>query len=230
MLTIVDVEKALPSQLKVNATQDLVDKVNAASQDPLVAENIRDNFITYASVLREGKFKTEDYLSAVAYVSFKLMGLSNKDSYAKTFPARHQALLTKGATDKDISAYVAAYHKNKLVNLILEQALIPTWLLNQDAYQKAINVQMDLMKNANSEKVRTDAANSILVHLKRPETQKVELSLGLRETSGMAELKASMADLAARQLELINAGGASAKAIAHETLVVIEDAEFQDAS
>lgn len=217
MLTIQEVELALPPQLKINATQDFVDKLNSISTDHFAAQNIRENFVTYSSVLREGKFKTEDYLNAIQYVSYKLMGLNNKDSYAKTFPDRWAILTIKGTSDKDISAYVAAYHKNKLVNLILEQSLIPSWLLNQDIYQKAINVQLELMEGANSEKVRTDAANSLLTHLKRPETQKVQLDIGVKESSGMDELRGALAQLAQRQLQVINAG-VPAKEIAHSVL------------
>lgn len=218
MLTIQDVERALPPQLKLNATQAFVDKLNSITTDTFAAENIRENFITYSTVLREGKFKTEDYLNAIQYVSYKLMGLNNKDSYAKTFPDRWAILVIKQASDKDISAYVAAYHKNMLVNRILEQSLIPSWLLNQDAYQKAINVQIELMEGANSEKVRCEAANSILTHIKRPETQKVQLDLGVAETTGMNELRGAMVQLAQRQLALIQAGAVTTKEIAHSIL------------
>ena len=64
---------------------------------------------------------------------------------------------------------MTSYNKNKLVNLILEQSMIPSWVLNQDMYQKALNVQCELMLTANSEKV-SDAANSILTHLKPPQS------------------------------------------------------------
>ena len=32
--------------------------------------------MSYTSVMKDGRFKTEDYAHAVAYVSFKLMGLT----------------------------------------------------------------------------------------------------------------------------------------------------------
>jgi len=60
VLDIAQVEKALPATLRGAATQSLVDTINQISSDPLVAEVIRDNFISYAHVLRDGKFKTED--------------------------------------------------------------------------------------------------------------------------------------------------------------------------
>lgn len=221
MLTVADIERALPPQMRMSVSQELADLVNGIAQDPEVARDIRENFISYTSVLKEGKFKTEDYVHAVAYVSYKVMGYSNRESYSRTFPNRYQALVAKGATEKDISAYVAAYNKNKLVNLILEQTLIPTWVLNQDAYQRAINVQLDLMLNSKSDKVRSDAANSLLTHLKKPEKKEVQLSIGVEDHSGLNELKAKMRELAQMQQSLI-VGGISTQEIAHQTIIDAE--------
>lgn len=63
------------------------------------------------------------------------MGDTNKDAYFKTFPHRYQELMARGVTDKDMSAYVAGYAKGKLVNAIMEQSLVPSWVLNQDVYR-----------------------------------------------------------------------------------------------
>jgi hypothetical protein len=206
LLTRVQVERALPPNLRNSATQEFTDHINSIIADPLVAEAVRENFIGYANVLKDGKFKTQDYLNAVIYVSYKLMGDSNQDAYAKTFPKRYQDLVAKGTSTKDISAYVASYNKGKLVNLVLEQCLVPAWVLNQDLYQKAINRQAWLMENAISEKVQTEAANSLLTHLKRPETTKVELDVGIKDNSGLSQLTDTLAVMAERQLELMRQG------------------------
>lgn len=217
MLTVQEIKESLPVHLKTAATQELTDKVNQIAQDPEAARDIRENFISYIHVLKEGKFKTEDYLNAVAYVSYKIMGYTNQESYKRVFPQRYQAQVAKGASDKDISAYVAAYNKGKLVNLILEQTLVPSWVLNQDIYQKAINVQAELMLSAASEKVRAEAANSLLTHLKKPESKQVELSIGVEDTSGMNELKDMLSSLAQRQQDLIGQG-MTTREIAHQDL------------
>lgn len=228
MLTIAEVTKAMPPQLKANVSQDLVDLVNNISGDPEACRTIRETFISYTTVLKEGRFKTEDYVYAVTYVSYKLMGYNNKEAYARTFPARYQALVAKGATEKDISAYVAAYNKGKLVNLILEQTLIPVWVLNQEVYQKAITVQAELMMTAKSEKVRAEAANSILTHLKKPEKKEIELRLDTSDNSGLNELKDKLLEMAQLQQELIQAG-LSTKDIAHQRLIPVDDSNIIDA-
>lgn len=221
MLTVTQVAAALPSTLRGAATQDLVDRINNIVSDPLIAEQVRDNFMSYTKVLQDGKFKTEDYLNAVTYVSYKLMGYSNKESYCRTFPQRHASLIANGATDKGISAYVAAYNKGKLVNLILEQSLVPTWVLNQDMYQKALNTQADLMMNAQSEMVRTTAANSILTHLAKPKEAGALINIDMRETSGMGELKDMLNKMAQQQLDLIDAG-VPAKTLAEQRIIDVE--------
>ena len=218
-LTLHQVAHALPPNLKNNVTQQLVDNINNCVADPIMAEAIKDNFLSYTQVLSEGKFKTEDYLSAVMYVGFKLMGMTNQDAYARTFPARYRTLLNNGTSAKDISSYVSMYNKGRLVNLILEKSLIPTWVLNQHIYQKAINVQADLMSNANSEMVRMQAANSILTHLAKPKEVGPLINLDLREGSGLNELKATLTQLAQQQRDLIGQG-VTTKSIADQGLVI----------
>ena len=224
MLTKQLVERAVPANLKSSVTQQLVDRINNAVGDPIIADQVRENFLNYTSVLKDGKFKTEDYLSAVMYVSFKLMGDSNLAAYTKTFPQRMQDLIQKGTTSKDIAAYVAAYNKGKLVNLVFEQSAVPSWVLNQNVYQEAINTQYDLMINALSEKVRTEAANSLLTHLKRPEAIKAQIDVNVKDSSGMSELKETMR-LLAQQQQLAIGSGITAREIAATPII---DAEFTE--
>lgn len=218
-LTVEQVEKALPANLKNAATQAFTDHINNIVSDPLVAEQVRNNFISYTSVLKDGKFKTEDYLHAVTYVSYKLMGDTNQDAYFKTFPQRHAALIAKGTSNKDISAYVSAYNKGKLVNLILEQTLVPSWVLNADIYQRAINTQAELMIHANSEKVRCDAANSILTHLAKPKEAGPLINLDMRQDTGMNELKDLLTSLARKQRDMIQDGSVSTREIAEQHII-----------
>lgn len=222
MLTQDQVASALPVPLRGAATQSLVDAVNNVTTDPEMADTIRENFISYTSVLKDGKFKMEDYLSAVTFVSYKLMNMSNRDAYARTFPARMAHHAQRNTSPKDLSAYVASYASNKLVNLILEQALIPVWLLNQENFQKAINTQVVLMTTSQSDLVRTQAANSILTHLGKPKETAAKLQINIGETNGMRELVNMMQQLAQKQLQAIETGGSSAREIAATRIIDVE--------
>lgn len=219
LLTIEQFHKVLPSQVKKSLSQDLIDKINQTITDPVMAEQVRDNILGYAHVMRDGKFKIEDYVNAVRYVSFKLMGDSNIAAYIKTFPDRYQTFLANNTSDKDIASYVTSYNKNKLVNLVFEQTLIPTHVLNADLYQKALNVQAELMIGAKSEKVRTDAANSLLTQLKPPETTKIKIDVSHTESSAIAELREATMALAAQQRDAIRAGAITAGSAATSRII-----------
>ena len=218
-LTVDVLKKSLPSKYKRNVNDDLLEHINTILDHPELYDDYRNNFLTYISVIQDGKYKLDDYLNAIKYCTHKLMGESNMDSFVKTFPNRYQSMIANGYTAKEMSAHVAMYNKNKLVNTILEQSMIPTWVLNQDLYQKAINVQADLMLNAMSEKVRSDAANSLLVHLKPPEVKKVELDVGIKQNDEMEALRNITAELAAQQRRMIEAGVITAKQNAETKLI-----------
>lgn len=218
MLTKQQLAVALPPQFKSSATDELADLVNNVTQDQVLAESIRENFITYAKVLQEGKYKMQDYLNAVQYVTYKHMGYSNKDAYFKTFPQRQAQLVARGTSEKDISAYVSGYHRGKLVNQIMEQSLIPVWIVNQDLFQKALNTQAEIMVSSPNDMARVQAANSILTHLSKPKDVVANINLDMRENSGLTELKATLEQLANRQLEAIESG-VSTKEIAGSSLV-----------
>lgn len=227
LLTVAQVAGAVPPNIKSSITQSFVDQVNQIVTDPLIAEQVRNNFIGFTGVMKEGKFKLDDYLNAVVYVSYKAMGYSNKESYCRTFPKRHAHLVAKGTSEKDFSAYVSAYNKGKLVNLILEQTLVPSWVLNQSIYQAAINHQYTLMTTAQSEKVQQEAANSLLTHLKKPEGKDFQINMDMRETSGINELKEALRDMATAQRDAI-AGGTNIKNITNANIIEADAVEVKD--
>ena len=218
-MTLDQFREALPDKVKKSVHQDLVDRINQTLSEPELYEQYRDNLISYTRVMADGKFKIHNYIDAVKYVSHKLLGASNIEAYSKTFPDKMARFSAQGVSSKDIASYVTAYNKSKLVNLIMEQTLVPMWVLNQDLYQKALNVQAELMLTANSEKVRSDAANSLLTHLKQPEVQKVELNVGMKEDNSIAALREATLALVAQQRQALQAGAMSAQDVAHSQII-----------
>lgn len=219
-LTLEQFKEALPDKIKKSVSQELVDKVNQTLSEPELYEAYRENLLSYTKVLTEGRYKVSDYVNAVRYVSHKLMGCTNIEAYSKTFPDKIQRFSAQGVASKDIASYVSIYNKSKLVNAIFEQTLIPSFVLNQDLYQKALNTQAELMVTARSEKVRSDAANSLLTHLKPPEVKKVELDIGVKEDGSIQHLRKATLELARQQRLMLEAGMMDAKAIAQQSLVI----------
>jgi hypothetical protein len=223
-LTIDQFKQALPEKVKKSINQELIDQINTTLSDPEMFESYRENLLSYTKVMADGRFKVDSYIQAVKYVSHKLMGCTNIEAYTKTFPDKYARFVAQGVQAKDIASYVTAYNKSKLVNLIFEQTLIPSYVLNQDLYQRALNVQADLMVNSGSDKVRCDAANSLLTHLKMPETQKVELEIGVKEDSSIGALRQATLELARAQRLAMEAGQMSAQEVAHAKIVIDVDA------
>lgn len=220
--------KAVPPNLKNAVSDDLVDRLNAITSDQILAEEVRKNFISYTSVLREGKFKLEDYLNAVTYVSHRLNGDTQHDAYFKTFPSRYQNLMALGKTPKEISNYVAMFNKGKLVQKIQEQTLTPAWVMNQDMFQAALNTNYQIMMDDDvSPKVRVEAANSLLTHLQKPKEVTPAVNIDLRESSGLSELKKALGQLATQQQQLIEQGG-STRDVAAQRIIDVSAQEVED--
>ena len=221
-ITVEELKRALPPTFKESATKELADTINAITADPVLAEHIRDNFITYANVLMEGRFSLNAYISAIQYATFKFMGYSNQEAYFRTFPQRQAEFIATGKSSKDISAYVSAYHKNKMVTAILEKALIPIHVLYQDVHHDAIRTQADLMRTATSELVRMQAANSLLTHLAKPkEAANMQVAIQVNNNSEMDAMRKMLSDLSEQQLRMVDVG-VSAKDLAGQKLVVID--------
>lgn len=218
-LTREQFDKSLPKQFKGRVSDEVLEEINELISDSSIRDNFRENLLSYTSVMRDGRFTLDQYISAVKYVSYKLMGATNIEAYTKTFPDRYQRMIDESTPDKHIARYVTAYNKTQLVNLILEQTLVPSHVLNADMYQRAINVQAELMLSAKSEKVRTDAANSLLNHLKTPETKKIELDIGVKEDKTLNDLRDSTMALVAQQKKMIEAGMFGAKDIAESKII-----------
>lgn len=218
-LTVDAVKAAMPKRQKHNISQRLVDELNKIVSDPEERIAFRENLLSYTNVLQDPNIKLTTYLDAVRYVSFKLMGYTNQEAWMKTFPDRYQRLIDDGKSDMFIRSTVACYNRNKVVNMIMEQTMIPSYVLNQDVYQKAINEQARLMMTAKSEKVRSDAANSLLTHLKQPETTKLKLDVEVKQDDSLRDLRAAITDLATAQRRAIEAGMNTAQDIANSKLI-----------
>lgn len=205
MLTLNQVKESLPVNFRNNVTQDMVNQLNTLSTDPHEARIIRDNVITFAQVLQEGRFKFGEYVKAAMYVSYKLMGKSNLESYKLTFPDRYADMVKTNKPSKDVASIVSAYNKGLIVTKITERSIVPSWVLNQDIFQKALETQHDIMiDTAMPARDRVAAANSLIMALKKPDVLKAELEVTIKNDDGMAALEERLNQLSKKQLEILN--------------------------
>lgn len=211
----------IPKSQRSMVTVELVDRLNEWNEDPLLVESFKENLLSYTGVLRDGRYKIDDYINAVRFCSYKILGHSNIDSYAITFPERYTRLLKEGLSRDGVSAYSTAYNKNKLVNSIMEQTLVPSHVLNAPMHQQALNELARIMINGKSEMARVNAATAILGATKQPEKTKIELDIGIKSSDMIDELRKATESLALQQLQSIKAGYA-VKNIAESRIIDIE--------
>jgi len=215
--------QALPKHRRKYVNDGIVDQINSVLLDPALMDAYGDNIIMYTSVMQDGKFKIGDYLKAVQYVTCKLLGASNKVAWRNTFPDRYQHYVDINMEERHIDSVVVAYNRGMLVNKIYEQTLIPSHIINQGTYQKAINKLAELMMYAKSEKVQSDSAARLVEALKMPETQKVELDLTVKGDNSINELRESTMQLVAQQKAAMLGGAMTARQIAHSKLAIVAD-------
>lgn len=218
MLTYEDIKPFKGMSKKL--TQEVVDEINQLLNDPDMVDIYKENFLQYGHVVREGKFSLVEYTNAIKFASHKLCGLSNLDAYARVYPDRYNYYLARGKSKNDMAAIASVVNRSKLVTTILKQAHIPIWLLNAHIFQQAVNVQAEIMLNPNvSPKTRSDAANSLMNHLKAPESHKIELEVGMKQDKTLDDLRAAISKLSDLQEHAIKTGGMTAKQIAEESIV-----------
>lgn len=218
MLTVPEVISIVPRQHKSKITQEFVDTLNGMVKDPTMAEVYQKNVITYADVLRDGRFKLTDYFNAVMYVSYKMMGLGNLAAYQKVFPDKCKDMVARNMPQKDMQAYAAMFNKNKLVTLIYEQTLIPDHIMYASVRHRAIAAQANLL-NSSNEHVVQKAADSLMNHLKAPESAKISIEMGAKDSGVISDLTNALNVLSRKQSDAIAAGSHSVKEIAHSRII-----------
>lgn len=218
MLTVPEVLSIVPRQHKSKITQEFVDTINGMVKDPTMAEVYQKNVITYADVLRDGRFKLTDYFNAVMYVSYKMMGLGNLAAYQKVFPDKCKDMVARNMPQKDMQAYAAMFNKNKLVTLIYEQTLIPDHIMYASVRHRAIAAQANLL-NSSNEHVVQKAADSLMNHLKAPESAKISIEMGAKDSGVLSDLTNALNVLSKKQSDAIAVGSHSVKEIAHSRII-----------
>jgi hypothetical protein len=219
--TVEQFKACLPDKMQKSVNPALIAKLTKTLSEPDMFEAYRENLVSYTSVMSDGRFKLPNYIDAVKYVSHKLRGASNIAAYSITFPDKIKDWAKRGVSSSDVASYVCSYNKSKLVNLIMEQTLVPVWVLNQDLFQRAINTQAELMLDSDvSPKVRSDAANSLLTHLKPPESKKIELDIGMKRDSSIEALRTAMMDYVAEQRAALAAGVTTPLEAAHRPVMI----------
>ena len=220
MLALESVRKLVPKNQRTLITQEFLDKLEASVSDSLVAEQFKENFVTYLNVLSKGKYKMEDYINAVKYVSFKLLGYSNINAYIATFPERYERLKAEGQTQ--IEAFVSMYNKNKLVMQIYEQTIVPSYVLNAPMHQQALNTLAAMIIDDDVRGMtKVKACEAILQYTKQPDVVKGELTIGIEQSDTINDLREITENLADTYRVMLEKKGMKLKDVAEANIIDI---------
>ena len=217
MLSLESIKKLVPKTQRTLITEDFVDKLEASVKDSVIAEEFKNNFITYLNVLSKGKYKMEDYINAVKYVSFKLLDYSNVKAYAATFPERYERLVKEG---QQIDAFVSMYNKNKLVIQIYEQTIVPSYVLNAPLHQQALNTLATMIQDEDVRGMtKVKACEAILAYTKQPEVIKGELTIGIEQSDTINDLREVTEQLAETYRKALQGGARTLTQVAEARII-----------
>jgi len=228
MLELEAVKKLLPKSHRTLITQEFLDRVEKSVSDSDIAEGFKDNFITYLNVLHSGRYKMEDYIAAIKYVSFKLLNYSNRDAYVATFPHRYERLV-KTHSEDSIDNFAAAYNKNKLVVSIYEQTIVPSYILNAPLHQEALNTLAGMIRDPSVKGLaKVKACEAILQHTKQPEVIKGQLTIGIEQSDTINDLREITENLADTYRGMLENKGIRLKDVAEANIIDITPLESEN--
>lgn len=212
LITLDDMKKAMPSKKNV-ITQEAVDIINASRTDPeFQGESLLQTASVYEAVLKGTRASVTEYLNAIRFCAYMMTnGSSYTKAYVKVF-AERDFVKNRVNLDHDDPKYgeltsaASRYRRTKLVSDILTASQMPLDLLFTGERYKAIGVLANIMQNGKYDRDKINAAKELLAATKGPENMKVELDLGVKESSAVAQLNDQLAEIAGRSLKHLQAG------------------------
>lgn len=212
-LTIDDVQKALPSR-KGAVTDELVEAINNASQDPeFQGESLISTLVTYENLMINNKASLREYVDAVRFCAYLItMEDSYIEAYKRTFyyrPFVQERMDAEPGSIKynELSSAASRYKRtNKLVIDILTYSQAPLDIMFMGKRYKALDTLYDVMLNGKHDKDKVAAADKLLLHTASIASNKIEIDIGVKESSAVSNLMTQLATAAGTQKQLLAAG------------------------
>ena len=212
MVTVEELQKALPSR-KNTITDEIVEIINKSQDDPeFQGESLLQTAITYENVMMNNKAGIKEYIDAIRFCAY-LISLEDNytEAYKKTFSYRD---FVKNRLDvapdsskyRELTNAASRYRRSKLVVDLLTFSQVPLDILFSGYRYKAIGVLANEMETAAYSRDRIAAAKELLLAVKGPENKKIELDIGIRESSAIANLNQQLTELANNSLVQLESG------------------------
>jgi len=173
---------SLPKRSRNIPKEDLQYLVDLLTTEPELYEDV----ISYTDIIKEGKWSIVEYLNAVRYVTYQMMGHSNRQSFLKVFPDKI------GVPTVTLDKYVNKFNKSKLVLSLQKVATVPLYLTHHYLLNKAIAKQAELMDTAKSEMVKHLAAKELCNILKPPEENYMQIDVNVKKDNSIEAIEQAL--------------------------------------
>lgn len=229
LLSVEGLKKIYPRKANEETLAECVSIMNESikGMDSIMREHYRDNLVNVIDVIKEGEnVKFLDYVKAVKFCSFKMAGHTDTRAYSLTFPERIERMAREGISNTNLYVYANSYAKNKVVVEIMAKLMVPTHIMFHDYFSLAVKTQVEIMTDDSvSPKVRSDAANSLMTHLKQPEIKQAELKINTNDTGVINQLSEALNNLSKGHKELLSQGKTTLRDISEATIIEVEKDE-----
>jgi len=212
LVTVESLQEAMPNRKKF-ITPEAVDIINSSLTEPeFQGESLLKTAVTYENVLSRNKASIPEYLNAIRFCAYLVSeDDSITEAYKKTFRDRpfvkeRMNCATHTSSYRELTSASSRYRKSKLVVDILTLSQVPLDLMFTGARYKAVSVLAEVMVTAKLDRDKINAAKELLAATKGPENLKIELDVGVKESSAVDQLNEQLASIAAKQKQLIEAG------------------------
>lgn len=227
-VTVEELKILYPVKVAGKVLEQAAEILNTATEDMdyVMAKEFRDNCLSFIDILKNSKSRVSfaDYVNACKFATFKLAGNTDVRAYALTFPDRIRRMERDKVPNSHLYQYASIYSKNKTVVEVMAKLVVPTHIMFQDIFHQAVKVQSELMLDAKiSPKVRSDAANSLMTHLKTPEVKQAELKVDVQGSGAIEQLAEALGSLSGKQSEMLREGRYSLKDIREATIIEVKD-------
>lgn len=210
------------------AKKEMMDRVNQIiqSENPTYAEYFRNIWVDSLDLMNSsytgGKaYSYKELANACLFMTYRMAGDTKIKAYCKVFPERFERLKSEGENNSRLYEYAEIYSRNKICTDLAAKISIPTHILYQDAFHKAMRVSVDIMMDEKvSPKVRIEAAANVMNHTKQPEIKKAELDINIRETDDLQQLRQALSDLSSKQHQMIIEGNYNVVDVSKEVIYV----------
>ena len=227
-VTVEELKILYPVKVAGKVLEQAAEILNTATEDMdyVMAKEFRDNCLSFIDILKNSKSRVSfaDYVNACKFATFKLAGNTDVRAYALTFPDRIRRMERNKVPNSHLYQYASIYSKNKTVVEVMAKLVVPTHIMFQDIFHQAVKVQSELMLDDKiSPKVRSDAANSLMTHLKTPEVKQAELKVDVQGSGAIEQLAEALGSLSGKQSEMLREGRYSLKDIREATIIEVTE-------